>query len=125
SKYLKLSKKDQKESDRNISLAGSSFERVQSFIYLGAYLSLKNVIHDEIAYRKMVANKAYFSLSNLFKSKLISRACKLALYKTIVRPVLCYNAETWTLSATDENNLRVFERKILRRIFGPVKDEDN
>lgn len=48
-KYLKVSRKDQKESDRSLSLAGSRFERVQSFIYLGAYLSSKNIIHDEIA----------------------------------------------------------------------------
>jgi len=124
-KYLKVSRKDQKETDRNISMAGSSFERVQNFIYLGAYLSSKNNMHEEIAYRIMAANKAYYSFSNLFKSKLISRACKLALYKTIVRPILCYNAETWTLSAIDENNLRMFERKILRKNFKPAKDEDN
>jgi hypothetical protein len=39
-----------------------------------------------------------------------------------VRPVVTCGSETWTLKARDENALRSFERKILRRIFGPVQD---
>ena len=38
----------------------------------------------------------------------------------IIRPVVTYSSETWTLTAKDENNLRTFERQILRKIFGPV-----
>jgi hypothetical protein len=41
-------------------------------------------------------------------------------YKTIIRPVVMYSSETWTLTAKDENNLQIFERQILRHIFGPV-----
>ena len=42
------------------------------------------------------------------------------IYKTIIRPVITYSSESWTLTAKDENNLRIFERQILRKIFGPV-----
>jgi len=42
------------------------------------------------------------------------------IYKTIIRPVITYSSESWTLTAIDENNLRIFERQILRKIFGPV-----
>jgi len=42
------------------------------------------------------------------------------IYKTIIRPVVMYSSETWALTAKDENNLRIFERQILRKIFGPV-----
>jgi hypothetical protein len=42
------------------------------------------------------------------------------IYKTIIRPVVTDSSETWTLTAKDENNLRTFERQILRKIFGPV-----
>jgi hypothetical protein len=41
-------------------------------------------------------------------------------HKTIIRPVVTYSSETWTLTAKDENNLRIFQRQILRKIFGPV-----
>jgi hypothetical protein len=38
----------------------------------------------------------------------------------MIRPVVTYSSEIWTLTAEDENNLRIFERQILRKIFGPV-----
>jgi hypothetical protein len=38
----------------------------------------------------------------------------------MIRPVVTYALQTWTLTATDENNLRIFERQILRKIFSPV-----
>jgi len=42
------------------------------------------------------------------------------IYKTMIRPVVTYASETWTVTAKDENNLRIFERQVLRKIFGPV-----
>ena len=42
------------------------------------------------------------------------------IYKTMIRPVITYSSETWPLTAKDENNLRIFERHILRKIFGSV-----
>jgi hypothetical protein len=42
------------------------------------------------------------------------------IYKRMIRPVVTYSSKTWTLTAKDENNIRIFERQILRKIFGPV-----
>jgi hypothetical protein len=42
------------------------------------------------------------------------------IYQTIIRPVVTDSSETWTLKTKDENNLRIFERQILSKIFGPV-----
>jgi len=47
---------------------------------------------------------------------------KIKLCKTLIRPVLAYDSETWVLSKCDEAILGVFERKILRAIFGPTND---
>ena len=57
---------------------------------------------------------------NILKAKNINRMYKVAIYKTLIKPVLMYGAETWVLSKADELRLGVFERKILRRIYRPV-----
>ena len=57
---------------------------------------------------------------NILKAKNINRKCKVIIYKTLIKPVLMYGAETWVLSKVDELRLGVLDRKILRRIYGPI-----
>jgi hypothetical protein len=45
------------------------------------------------------------------------------IYKTIILPVGLYGCETWSLTLKEEHRLRVFEKKVLRRIFGAKRDE--
>ena len=47
----------------------------------------------------------------------------IANYKTIILPVVLYGCETWSLALREEHRLRVFENKVLRKIFGPKRDE--
>jgi hypothetical protein len=48
---------------------------------------------------------------------------KIRIYKTIVLPVVLYRCETWSLTLREEHRLRAFENSVLRRIFGPRKDD--
>ena len=68
----------------------------------------------------MMSNRAYFSHLKLFKFNILSKRTKMKLYKTLIRPFVTYGAETWTIKLADEQHLRVFERKINSRIYGPV-----
>jgi hypothetical protein len=45
------------------------------------------------------------------------------MYKTVILPVVLYGCETWSLTLKEEHRLRVFENRVLRRIFGPKRDE--
>jgi hypothetical protein len=67
---------------------------------------------------------AYFANLSTLKSKIISRAAKIQVYKTLIKPVATYGAETWTLTVTDENALRMFESKIIRKIYGPLMENN-
>jgi hypothetical protein len=61
--------------------------------------------------------------SSLLSSCLLSRNVKVKIYKTIILPVVLYGCGTWSLTLREENRLRVFENRVLRRIFGPKRDE--
>jgi ribosomal protein S28E/S33 len=60
----------------------------------------------------------YYANSKLIK--LLKKNTKMKIYKTMIRPVITFLSETGTLTAKDENKLHIFERQILRKIFGPV-----
>jgi hypothetical protein len=53
----------------------------------------------------------------------LSRNLKVKIYKTIFLPVVLYGCETWSLTVREEHRLRVFENRVLRRIFGPKRGE--
>jgi hypothetical protein len=54
---------------------------------------------------------------------MLSTNVKVKIYKTTILPVVLYGRETWSLTLREEHRLRVFENKVLRRIFGPKRDE--
>jgi hypothetical protein len=77
-------------------------------------------MNTEFAERIAKGKKAYYVNAKSITSKFLKRNTKMKIYKTIIRPVFTDSSETWTLTAKDENNLRILERQILRKIFGPV-----
>jgi hypothetical protein len=56
-------------------------------------------------------------------SRLLSRNVKVKIYKTIILPVVLYGCEIWSLTLREGQRLRVFENRVLRKIFGPKRDE--
>jgi hypothetical protein len=54
---------------------------------------------------------------------LLSKNIKIKIYRTIILPVDLYGCETWSITLREERRLRVFENRVLRRIFGPKRDE--
>jgi hypothetical protein len=54
----------------------------------------------------------------------VSKNLKLKIYKTVILPVVLYGCETWSLTLVEEHRLRVFENRVLRKIFGPKREED-
>jgi hypothetical protein len=74
-------------------------------------------------YGDCIFNACYLSVQNLLSSRLLSKNITIRIYKTIILPVVLYGCEIWSLTLREEHRLRVFENRVLRRIFGPKRDE--
>ena len=61
--------------------------------------------------------------AELFVFQFGIKKLKIKIYKTVILPVILYGSETWSLTLREEHNLMVFENRVLRRIFGPKRDE--
>jgi hypothetical protein len=61
-------------------------------------------------------------VQTLLPSPLLSKNIKIRTYKAIILPVVLYGCKTWSLTLREEHRLRVFENRVLRRIFGPKRD---
>jgi hypothetical protein len=106
-----------------IKIKNRSFGSVSHFKYLGTTVTDQNLIQEEIKRRLNSGNACYHSVQNLLSSRLLSKNVNLRIYKTIILPVVLYRYETWSLAVREEHKLRVLENRVLRRIFGPKRDE--
>jgi hypothetical protein len=80
-------------------------------------------IKTECTRRLSRGNACYHSVQSLLSSRLLSRNIKVKLYKTIIPPVVLYGCETWSLTLKEEHRFRIYENRVLRRIFGLERDE--
>jgi hypothetical protein len=62
-------------------------------------------------------------VKNLLSSSLLFKKLKIKIYRTIIMPVFLCGCETWSLTLREERRLRVFENMLLRKVFGPKRDE--
>ena len=62
-------------------------------------------------------------MQNLLSSCLLSKKLKIKIYRTIILPIVLYGCETWSLALWEEHRLRVFENRVLWRVFGPKRDK--
>ena len=67
-----------------------------------------------------MGNACYYSVEKMLSSRLLSKKLKVKTSKAII---LLYGCETWSLTFREEHRLRVFENKVLRKIFGSKRDE--
>ena len=122
-KYIVMSRDQKAGQSHDIKIDNSSFERVEEFRYLGTTVMNQNFIQEEIKSKLKPGNASYYLVQNLLPSSLLSKNLKSKLYGTIILPVVLYGCETWSLTLRKEHRLRVFENRVLWRIYGPKRDE--
>jgi hypothetical protein len=109
------------EQIQDIKIANRCFETVTQFKYLETTVTNQNLIQEKIKRRLNSSNACYHSVQNLLSSSLLSKNVKIRIYKTIILPVVVYGCETWSLTLWEEYRVKVFENRVLRRIFGEMK----
>jgi hypothetical protein len=107
----------------SIKIVNRSFEDVSEFKYLGTTLTDQNCMHKEIKRRLNSGNTCYHLVQSLLSSHLLSRNLKVKIYKTLILLVVLYGCQTWSVTLREVHRLRVFENRVLWRIFGPKRDE--
>ncbi|XP_055537199.1 uncharacterized protein LOC129725408 [Wyeomyia smithii] len=125
-KYMKGrgSREDNANLPPRVQIGGDEIEVVDELVYLGSLVTADNDTSREIQRHIMVGNRAYFALRRTLRSSRIRRRTKLTIYKTLIRPVVLYGHESWTMIVEDQRALAVFERKVLRTIFGGLQMEN-
>jgi len=86
---------------------------------LGTTLTNQNFIAEEIKSRLSSGNACYHSVQNLLSSRFLSKNLKIKIYRSTILSVVLYGS----LILREERKLRMFENMVLRRIFGPRRDE--
>ena len=107
----------------NLKIDNGSFERVEDFRYLETVITNQNSIQEEIKSRLQSGNASYYSVKNVLSSSMLSKNLQIKIYRNIILPVILYGCETWSLTLREERKLRVFDNRVLRRIFGSKRDE--
>jgi hypothetical protein len=80
------------------------------------------MIREEIKRRLNSGDPYYHSVQKLLTFRPLSQHVKSRVHKAIILPVVLYGCETWFLTLREEHKLRVFENRVLRRLFVPMRD---
>jgi len=106
-----------------VRIDNSTFDRVEGFKYLGTTLTNQDSIAEDSKSKLKSGNACHHSVQNLLSSRLLSKNLKIEIYRTVILPVVLYGRETWSLTLQEERKLSVFEKRVLRKIFGPRRDK--
>jgi hypothetical protein len=97
-----MSTSESRRKPQDLKVEGKLFRGVSSFKYLGNMINNGNRNDNCVKERIQAGNGVYFANLSTLKSKIISRAAKIQVYKTLIKPIAAYGAETLTLTITEE-----------------------
>jgi hypothetical protein len=118
-KYMVMSWDQNAGRSHNIKIDNSLFERVEQIKYFGTALTNQNSFQEEIKCRLKSGNTCYQSVQNILSPSWPFKYLDIEIYRTVILPFVLYGCETWSLTLREERRPRVFENRVLRRIFGP------
>jgi len=106
-KHMIVSATQKGRQTQNLKLGDKVFESVPSFKYLGNVIHKEGRISECVNDRILEGKRVYAANHQMLTSKIINRSAKMQIFKTLIRPAVTYGSETWTLTKSDENLLRI------------------
>jgi len=122
--YMVMGRKDSAATFPQLKVGRYRFSRAKEVKYLGSIVTEKNETDQKLASRILSRNKCFYELTKILGSRSLATKMKKQLHTILIRPEITYEAKAWLLRKNEERKLLVFERKMLRKIFGPVKDRE-
>jgi sorting nexin-29 len=101
-KHIPVTKKSHANYLHHLEVGSYKFQVIHSFTYLGSDINCNNDISAETQKCILAANRCFHGLRKHLRSHLTSKNTKILMYKVLIRPLLTYASETWTLSKTNE-----------------------
>ena len=105
----------------NIEIGGELIKQVENFQYLGVQINAENKQEVEINHRITKYNNNLMALYPLLKDRHVPQNTKIIIHTTILRPILLYGSEVWTLTQRTKSKLQAAEMKVLRLIKGVTR----
>ena len=96
---------------------------MEDFKFLGKTLKNQNSIQEENHSTLQSGNACCHSVKNLLSSSLLPKTIKIKIQRTVILSIVVYGYENWSLKLKEEHMLSVFQRKVLRRMFGCKREE--
>ena len=106
------------QKDDPITLENTPLEEVDTFTYLGSRIDIHGGTDSDIKDRIGKARTAFLLLSNIWRTKSISKETKIRLFTSNVQSVLLYGAESWRITKSSQNRIQTFINSCLRKILG-------
>ena len=100
-----------------VTLEGNALEEVETFTYLGSVINKRGGTDADVRARIGKARVAFLQLKNIWSSRVLSSRTKIRLFKSNLKMVLLYGAETWRITNTTINKVQTFVNNCLRRIL--------
>lgn len=112
-----------RDENEGIKIRDRKIEKVEDIKYLGKTISFKDGMEKEIKIRREAAWRSFWALKNIYKNKKIGLETKIKILESCTLPVLSYGAQTWALTNTQLNKLRVTQRSMERSILNIKRKE--
>lgn len=105
------------DSNQEITLEGNTIEEVKEFNYLGSIIAETDGVLKDVNNRTNKARAVFMSLNKTWRSNNLTLQTKIKVFNSMVKPVLLYGSESWTLTKAIEQKLQVFTNRCLRNIL--------